>query len=167
MHEEPVQDDPAEARVVWWWEWSIVYVLNLIILGYIGITLMYDRGWMGMGCGVIVCWAIGLGVGAWPGHMRTSLVNGMAAVGFTQVIPIVHVTFAVMAVGCLVATTPLARLKPRGVELTGRQVLAEASGFVLTVTTLLPLMAFATGVGYVRGWRKGQHPTERDRGEME
>jgi hypothetical protein len=71
--------------------WCILFVINLILPVFVGLTETEGNGRYGMLAGIVLCWFIGLVVCAYLRSLGTALRWGALFVAFNQFIPVLQI----------------------------------------------------------------------------
>lgn len=125
--------------------WTVVYLLNLIVPGFLGFIVCKDGGLLGMLLGIaafygIVTW----GVIRWRRFGRWATLGGVA-IALTQFWPVLQMSAGIFALGVWNTGTGTGV----GKNNLGTGALAEVGGFAVTILTGQPLFFGALLIGAI------------------
>jgi hypothetical protein len=125
------------------YEWSAVFVANLIVPLPLGFLFTLDGGTIGMFTAVLVCWAVGLVFCARPGRLGRVLIAGGIHVACIQIFVIPHIVAGMLALWVCHVIAEAAQFPTTGLW-------AEVGGFAATLLTAQLLLLAALWLGGVR-----------------
>ncbi|CAN5578847.1 hypothetical protein BH11PLA2_BH11PLA2_48600 [soil metagenome] len=136
--------------------WTIVFIANCLVPGWLGILFCYRSGGLiGMALGVFFLWLFSLFLVKCSCFIYRSLDLGGGVLALTQFLPVLQILAGVLALQFWYMLCPLppdpASIRAIYSHLSDDPILAEVGGFVVSVLAGQSLLTLAFIIG-VRRW---------------